>query len=157
MARLATTTDVFKAVAEPRRREILSLLARGERSVNGVADSIRLKQPQASKHLRVLKEVGLVSVRGSGQQRLYKLNGERLKPIHEWIKSFELFWSESCDHLDEYVQETPDKEKKHGRKIWLGLLAIRNDCGSAAASTSAGGGALIEAIDGADLGSPRCG
>ncbi len=116
MARLATTTDVFNAVAEPRRREILSLLARGECSVNGVADSIRLKQPQASKHLRVLNEVGLVSVRGSGQQRLYKLNGERLKPIHEWIVSFERCWNESCDHADEYVQESQDKEKKHGRK-----------------------------------------
>lgn len=105
MARLATTADVFNAVAEPQRREILTLLARGERSVNDIAIALRVRQPQASKHLRVLREVGLVSVRGSGQQRLYTLNAEGFKPIHDWIKPFERFWSERFDRLDEYLNE----------------------------------------------------
>lgn len=92
MARQATTSDVFNAVAEPRRRQILSFLAQGERPVNDVVESLRLAQPQVSKHLKVLKEVGLVSVRGLGRQRLYRLNGDRLKPIHDWVKPFERFW-----------------------------------------------------------------
>lgn len=116
MARLATTSDTFNAVAEPQRRQILNLLIQGERSVNDVAGSLRVKQPQASKHLRVLREVGLVSVRGSGQQRLYTLNGEGLKPIHDWAKTFERFWNESFDRLDNYLDELQRKEKKHGRK-----------------------------------------
>lgn len=89
MARLATTSDVFNAVAEPQRREILNLLAHGERSVNDIAKSLRAKQPQVSKHLRVLRQVGLVSAREAGQQRLYRLNGAGLKPIHDWVKPFE--------------------------------------------------------------------
>lgn len=116
MARAATTSDAFNAVAEPQRRKILNLLAKGERSVNEVSRSLRFKQPQVSKHLRVLREVGLVSVRGSGQQRLYKLNGEGLKPIHDWVKTFERFWNESFDRLDNYLNELQRKEKKHGRK-----------------------------------------
>jgi DNA-binding transcriptional ArsR family regulator len=116
MARLATTSDAFNAVAEPQRRQILNLLAQGERSVNDVAGSLRVKQPQASKHLRVLREVGLVSVRGSGQQRLYNLSGEGLKPIHDWVKNFERFWNESFDRLDDYLNELQRKEKKYGRK-----------------------------------------
>ena len=116
MARLATTSDVFNAVAEPRRRRILNLLTRGERSVNDVAKSLRFKQPQVSKHLRVLKQVGLVSVRGMGQQRLYKLNGDGLKPIHDWVKTFEQFWSESFDRLADYLDELQDQEKSNARK-----------------------------------------
>jgi len=111
MARLATTSDVFNAIAEPQRRQILNLLAQGERSVNDIAEALHLKQPQASKHLRVLKQVGLVSVRGAGQQRLYKLTGESLKPIHEWVTPFERFWEENFDRLDEYLQEFQKKEK----------------------------------------------
>ncbi len=111
MARSATTSDAFNAVAEPRRRQILNLLAQGERSVNDVARSLRVKQPQVSKHLRVLRQVGLVSVRGSGQQRLYKLNGEGLKPIHDWVKTFERFWNESFDHLADYLNELQTQEK----------------------------------------------
>jgi DNA-binding transcriptional ArsR family regulator len=114
MARSATTSDAFNAVAEPRRRQILDLLARGERSVNDVAKALRLKQPQASKHLRVLREVGLVTVRGDGQQRLYALNAAALKPVHDWVKAFERFWNESFDRLDEYLRELQKKEKKHG-------------------------------------------
>lgn len=111
MPRLATTTDVFNAVAEPQRRNILTLLARGEQPVNDVAQALRITQPQASKHLRVLREVHLVSVRGSGQQRLYRLNGEGLKPMHDWVKSFERFWNESFDRLDAYLQELQEQER----------------------------------------------
>lgn len=111
MARLATTSDVFNAVAEPQRRQILSLLAQGERSVNDIAASLGLTQPQASKHLSVLKQVSLVSVRGAGQQRLYRLNPENLKPIHDWVTPFEQFWNESFDRLDEVLQEIQKKEQ----------------------------------------------
>ena len=116
MARLATTSDAFNAVAEPQRRRILNLLARGERPVNFIVVSLRYKQPQVSKHLRVLREVGLVSVRGAGQQRLYKLNGKGLKPIHDWTKTFENFWNESYDRLDNYLNELQKREKSHERK-----------------------------------------
>ena len=116
MARSATTSDAFNAVAEPRRRQILDLLARGERAVNDVAKALRLAQPQASKHLRVLREVGLVTVRGDGQQRLYALNAAALKPVHDWVKAFERFWNESFDRLDEYLRELQQKEKKHGER-----------------------------------------
>src|SRR5258708_5493453 len=97
MARRPTTSDVFNAVAEPRRRQILDLLAQGEKPVNDVVHALGITQPQVSKHLRVLKEVGLVSVRGSGRQRLYSLNGEQLKPIHDWVQTFERFWNERRD------------------------------------------------------------
>jgi DNA-binding transcriptional ArsR family regulator len=108
----ATTSDAFSAVAEPRRREILALLARGERSVGDLAAKLRLKQPQASKHLAVLKRVGLVSVRVVGQRRLYRLNAEALKPIHDWVKTFERFWNESFDRLDEYLKDLQKEKKK---------------------------------------------
>jgi DNA-binding transcriptional ArsR family regulator len=111
MARLATTADAFNAVADPCRRQILNLLARGERSVNDIARSLRLRQPQASKHLGVLKAVGLVDVRGDGQHRLYRLHADRLKPIHDWVKSFEQFWNESFDRLAEYIREVQSGEK----------------------------------------------
>ena len=114
MARSATTSDAFNAVAEPQRRRILNLLAQGERSVNDVAGSLCVKQPQASKHLRVLREVGLVSVRGSGQQRLYKLNGESLKPIHDWVKGYEQAWSERFDQLDVVLKGLKGKEEGDG-------------------------------------------
>jgi len=112
MARSATTSDAFNAVAEPQRRRILNLLAGGERSVNDIAEALGITQPQASKHLRVLKEVGLVSVRGAGQQRLYKLLGRGLKPIHDWVGTFERFWNESFDRLAEYLNELQAQEKE---------------------------------------------
>lgn len=112
MARLATTFDAFNAVAEPQRRRILELLAAGERSVNDIAATLDLNQPQASKHLKVLKEVGLVGVRGAGKQRLYTLNGKALKPIHDWVKPFEQMWSERLDRLDDLLEEL----KKGGTK-----------------------------------------
>ena len=104
MARAATTSDAFNAIAEPQRREIL-LLRGGERPVTDLARDLGMTQPQASKHLRVLREVGLVWVRGAGKQRLYGLDARGLRPVHEWAGGFERFWSESFDRLDEYVQE----------------------------------------------------
>jgi DNA-binding transcriptional ArsR family regulator len=114
VARSPTTADAFNAVADARRRQILALLARGEKPVNDVVKALGLAQPQVSKHLGVLRKVGLVSVRGAGRQRLYRLNAARLKPIHDWVKSFEQFWTESFDRLDEYLRELQGKEKKHG-------------------------------------------
>ena len=111
MARAATTSDVFNAVAEPRRRQILTLLQKRERSVNDLARSLKVQQPQASKHLRVLKEVGLVTVRGAGQQRLYALNSEGLKPIHDWVMTFARFRSESFERLDHYLQDLQGREQ----------------------------------------------
>ena len=105
MARAATTSDAFNAIAEPQRREILALLRGGEWPVTDLARDLGMTQPQASKHLRVLREVGLVRVRGVGKQRLYSLDARGLRPIHEWVGGFERFWGASFDRLDEYVQE----------------------------------------------------
>ena len=105
MARAATTSDAFNAIAEPQRREILVLVRGGERPVTELARELGMSQPQASKHLRVLREVGLVRVREAGKQRLYGLDARGLRPIHEWVGGFERFWSGSFDRLDEYVQE----------------------------------------------------
>jgi len=105
MARAATTSDAFNAIAEPQRREILGLLRGGERPVTDLAQDLGMSQPQASKHLRVLREVGLVRVRGVGKQRLYGLDARGLRPVHEWAGGFERFWNESFARLDEYVQE----------------------------------------------------
>jgi DNA-binding transcriptional ArsR family regulator len=109
--RAATTTDAFNAVAEPRRREILDALAAGERPVNDLVRQLGLAQPQVSKHLRVLREVGAVDVRGDGRQRLYRLNGRALKPIHDWVKAYEGTWSERFDRLDLVLKELKEKEK----------------------------------------------
>jgi DNA-binding transcriptional ArsR family regulator len=104
MARSPTTSDAFNAVAEPRRRQILDLLARGERPVNDVVASLGLGQPQVSKHLRVLRQVGLVSVRSSGQQRLYTLEASGLKPIHDWVRTFERFWDRQLGRIKERAE-----------------------------------------------------
>jgi DNA-binding transcriptional ArsR family regulator len=104
MARAATTSDVFNAIADAQRRDIVGLLAGGERSVNDIAESLHIRQPQASKHLRVLKQVGLVTMRISKQQRLHKLNAEGLKPIHAWITPFERLWADRFDRLDDYLK-----------------------------------------------------
>jgi DNA-binding transcriptional ArsR family regulator len=105
MARAATTTDAFNAVAEPRRRQILDVLARGERPVNDLVATLRLSQPQVSKHLRVLREVGLVDVRDEGRRRIYRLNGHSLKPIHDWVKDYERTWNERFERLDAVLEE----------------------------------------------------
>src|ERR671921_2663424 len=105
MARAATTTDAFNAVAEPRRRQILDALTGGERPVNDLVRALGLPQPQVSKHLRVLREVGAVEVRDQGRQRLYRLNGRALKPIHDWVRHYERWWSERLGQLDVVLQE----------------------------------------------------
>ncbi len=114
MARAATTTDAFNAVAEPRRRQILDALADGERPVNDLVRRLGLAQPQVSKHLRVLREVGAVDVREDGRQRLYRLNGRALKPIHDWVSSYERSWSERFDLLDAVLEELKEKEDDDG-------------------------------------------
>lgn len=110
MARAATTTDAFNAVAEPRRREILDLLAGGERPVNDLVRLLGLAQPQVSKHLRVLRDVGAVDVRDHGRQRLYRLNGQALKPIHDWVSTYERFWTERFGELDIVLDDLKQKE-----------------------------------------------
>ena len=114
MARAPTTSDAFNAVAEPRRREILDLLAKGERPVNDLVRQLGLGQPQVSKHLRVLREVGLVHVREDGRHRLYRLNGRPLKSIHEWVKNYEQAWNERLDRLDEVLDELKREEDSDG-------------------------------------------
>src|SRR5918992_2332257 len=99
MARVATTTDAFNAVAEPRRRQILDVLAAGERPVNDLVERLGLAQPLVSKHLRVLREVGLVRVREEGRRRFYRADGRSLKPIHDWVGRYERSWTERVDRL----------------------------------------------------------
>ncbi|MEC3920356.1 ArsR/SmtB family transcription factor [Nocardia sp. CDC160] len=105
MARAATTSDVFNAIAEPQRREILVLLRSGERPVTELAQVLGLTQPGTSKHLRVLREVGLVRDRKAGKRRLYALDANALRPVHEWTGGFEQFWNDTFDRLDEYLQD----------------------------------------------------
>jgi DNA-binding transcriptional ArsR family regulator len=122
MARAATTTDAFNAVAEPRRRQILDLLAAGERPVGDLVRVLDLAQPQVSKHLRVLREVGAVDVREEGRRRLYRVNGHALKPIHDWVKNYERSWSDRFDRLDvvletlkqEDLRQKDDEQKEEG-------------------------------------------
>jgi len=110
VARAATTTDAFNAVAEPRRRQILDVLSGGERPVNELVALLDLAQPQVSKHLRVLREVGLVDVRDEGRQRMYRVNGHPLKPIHDWVKNYERSWSQRFDRLDVVLGELKELE-----------------------------------------------
>ncbi len=113
MPRAATTSDAFNAVAEPRRREILEVLGSGELSVGELVARLGLAQPQVSKHLQVLRQVDLVHCRTVGRQRLYRLNGPALKPVHDWVVGFERIWSERLDRLDEYLSEIqPDSNTK---------------------------------------------
>ena len=114
MARAATTTDAFNAVAEPRRRQILDALADGERPVGDLVRLLGLAQPQVSKHLRVLREVEAVEVRDDGRQRLYRLNGRALKPIYDWVKTYERLWSERFEELDVVLEELKQKEEGDG-------------------------------------------
>ena len=114
MPRAATTTDAFNAVAEPRRRQILDALAGGERPVNALVDALGLAQPQVSKHLRVLREVGAVEVRDEGRQRLYRLNGHALKPIHDWVSTYESTWTERFERLDVVLGDLNDQDQGDG-------------------------------------------
>ncbi len=114
MARAATTADAFNAVAEPRRRQILDVLAAGERPVNDLVLELGLAQPVVSKHLRVLRDVGLVSVRDEGRQRVYRLDGQPLKPIHDWVKNYERTWSSRFTRLDVVLEELKKNEEERG-------------------------------------------
>jgi len=110
VARAATTADAFNAVAEPRRRQILDLLADGERPVNDLVRMLDLPQPMVSKHLRVLRAVKLVEVRDVGRQRLYAANGRHLKPIHDWVQHYERWWSKRFERLDDVLEELKQTE-----------------------------------------------
>lgn len=110
MARAATSTDAFNAVGEPRRRQIVDLLAEGELSVTALVDRLGLAQPQVSKHLRVLREVGLVNVRDEGRRRLYRVNGRPLKDIHAWVSKYEALWEERFDLVDTVLDELKARE-----------------------------------------------
>ena len=103
VARSPTTSDVFNAVAEARRREILDTLAAGEKAVGAIVNDLSMSQPQVSKHLRVLSEVGLVSCRADGRRRLYRLEPARLRPLHEWLAKYERAWNDRLDRMDDYL------------------------------------------------------
>jgi DNA-binding transcriptional ArsR family regulator len=118
MARTPTTADAFNAVAEPRRREILDALGGGERAVNDLVGLLGLAQPQVSKHLRVLREVGAVDVRQDGRRRVYRLNGQALKPIHDWVKAYERTWSERFERLDSVLEELKREEDDDDGSSW---------------------------------------
>lgn len=111
MARAATTTDAFNAVAEPRRREILDLLAGGERPVGDLVRGLGVSQPLVSKHLRVLREVGAVEVREVGRRRLYRLNAQALRPIHDWVSGYERFWSGRFGRMDAVLEDLKRQEE----------------------------------------------
>ena len=104
MARSSTTSDVFNAIAEVRRREILDALMAGEKAVGTIVADLSLSQPQVSKHLRVLSEVGLVKCRAQGRHRLYSLEPARLRPLHEWLSRYEQMWNERLDRMDDYLK-----------------------------------------------------
>jgi DNA-binding transcriptional ArsR family regulator len=113
MARAATTTDAFNAVAEPRRREILDVLAEGERSVGELVDQLGVAQPVVSKHLRVLREVGLVRARDEGRQRFYALDAAPLREVYDWVKDYERLWSERFELLDSVLEELKSSDESH--------------------------------------------
>jgi DNA-binding transcriptional ArsR family regulator len=110
MARAATTTDVFNAIAEPRRRMIIDVLARGDQAVGQIMARLRIAQPAVSKHLGVLRKVGLVSVRKQGRLRLYRLNARELKPVHDWARKFEEFWTHQLDRIKDRAER---KAREH--------------------------------------------
>ena len=105
MARASTTSDVFNAVAEAHRREILDTLMAGEKAVGAIVNDLSMSQPQVSKHLRVLSEVGLVRCRAEGRRRLYRLEPEHLRPLREWVVKYEQAWNDRLDRVDDYLQE----------------------------------------------------
>jgi DNA-binding transcriptional ArsR family regulator len=114
MPRAATTSDSFNAVAEPRRREILNYLALRERPVGDIVASLRLAQPSVSKHLRVLRDVGLVEARRDGRHILYRTNAEAIRPLHEWTKTFERFWQHQLNRVKQRAEEKSNPLGKSG-------------------------------------------
>jgi DNA-binding transcriptional ArsR family regulator len=112
MARAATTTDAFNAIAEAGRRDILMVLAEGEAAVGDIVERVHMAQPQVSKHLGVLRAVDLVRSRTAGRQRLYRINGAALKPVHDWIRAFEAHWNQRLDRLDDLLTELQLEDKQ---------------------------------------------
>jgi DNA-binding transcriptional ArsR family regulator len=112
MARAATTSDVFNAVAEPRRREILALLVLRELAVGDIVAAIGVDQPSVSKHLGVLRETGLVRVRRNGRHRLYSTNAVAIRPLHDWASTFERYWSHQLNRVKQRAEEAAKREKK---------------------------------------------
>src|SRR5271163_2544882 len=103
VARASTTSDVFNAIADRHRREVLDALITGEKAVGAIASDLSIPQPQVSKHLRVLSEVGLVRCRAEGRRRLYRLEPEHLRPLSEWLVKYEQAWSDRMDRMDDYL------------------------------------------------------
>ena len=117
MARAATTADVFNAIAEPRRRELIGVLAGGEEhAVGDLVIRLKIPQPAVSKHLGVLRKVGVVTVEKRGQQRMYRLNPHQLKPVHDWVKTFERFWTEQLDRIKERAERVAKGRKTRGEQ-----------------------------------------
>jgi DNA-binding transcriptional ArsR family regulator len=112
VARASTTSDVFNAIAEAHRREILDSLMAGEKAVGAIVDDLSMSQPQVSKHLRVLSEVGLVRCRAVGRRRLYRLEPARLRPLHEWLAKYEQAWNDRLDRVDDYLKELQRGERQ---------------------------------------------
>jgi DNA-binding transcriptional ArsR family regulator len=112
VARSSTTSDVFNAIAEERRRQILDALIAGEKAVGAIVRDLSMSQPQVSKHLRVLTEVGLVTCRAEGRRRLYRLEPARLKPFHEWLAKYEQAVNDRLDRMDDYLKELRDKGER---------------------------------------------
>ena len=112
VARASTTSDVFNAIAEEHRREILDVLMAGEKAVGAIVDDLSMSQPQVSKHLRVLTEVGLVTCRADGRRRLYSLEPARLRPMQEWLAKYEQAWNDRLDRVEDYLQELQNKESR---------------------------------------------
>ena len=112
MARSSTTLDVFNAIGEARRRDILDTLIAGEKAVGTIVNDLSMSQPQVSKHLRVLSEVGLVSCRAEGRRRLYSLEPARLRPFHDWLAKYEQTWNERMDRMDDYLKDLRQKESR---------------------------------------------
>ena len=114
VARASTTSDVFNAIAEAGRREILDVLMAGEKPVGAIVNDLSMSQPQVSKHLRVLSEVGLVRCRADGRRRLYRADPARLRPLHDWLSKYEQMWNERFDRIDDYLQELQKRESGSG-------------------------------------------
>ena len=105
MARASTTSDVFNAIAEADRRDIVDVLMGGEKAVGRIVHDLSMAQPQVSKHLRVLSKVGLVTCRAEGRRRLYRLEPERLRPLHDWLAKYERAWNDRLDRMDDYLKQ----------------------------------------------------
>ena len=128
MARASTTSDVFNAVADVHRREILDALITGEKPVGAIVDDLSMSQPQVSKHLRVLSEVGLVRCRADGRRRLYRLEPARLRPLHEWLAKYEQAMNDRLDRLDDYLHDLQGREERdegHATRLGDGRVSER--------------------------------